>query len=307
MKKQTALVFCIEAGVLEIQVKLLLESLFIYYPESCPFDLLCFQPRERYKISSKSIKFLESKGVNFIDIGLNKEHSDYPLANKIYASAYVERNYNYRQIIFIDSDILFCDKPVFFESNISSIPHLRSVDYKGIGVCSFDDLEGKYWEDLFTTCSVEKHWFVQTIIDKKSVFGYYNSGVIMNPEGSSLFQRWLENFQQVSKLNHSPVAGNYFIEQSVLSATLMSLYEKVGELPLSYNLSLTSTALNYTDEVPVCLHYHRHLATKKVINELVSTIDNRNSSVLKKYICNSRNTLIRHLLANKMSIFFRKN
>lgn len=53
------------------------------------------------------MNFFERNQVEYVDLELSQDFSDYPLANKPLVCAHREQNTNAEILIFLDSDVLF--------------------------------------------------------------------------------------------------------------------------------------------------------------------------------------------------------
>ncbi len=154
-KNKIEIVICTEGvGYLESQSKLLISSLREFGGKFKDLPIFSYQPRKKFKVSRETIAFFEENNVEYIDIELNKDFSDYPFANKILASNHREINTNAEILIFLDSDVFFLNEPKEFPDFGSCNVILRPVDMKNIGVENSEDKNATYWNNLYKLLSL---------------------------------------------------------------------------------------------------------------------------------------------------------
>ena len=106
MKSNIGLVFCVEKGLLEEQAKLFVSS--VKRLISNDLNIIAFSPRKDFYPSKDTEIFFSQNNVLHIKENINTKYLDYPIANKLLACDYVEKNFSdYNSIIFVDTDTLF--------------------------------------------------------------------------------------------------------------------------------------------------------------------------------------------------------
>ena len=251
-----AFIICSEKGELETKSILFASSLREFGGKVKNSPIYSLAPRKGKNISeSTRIAFKELK-VKHQYLDLNQKFRYYDLANKIFACAYFEKQLTEDILIFCDSDQLVLGELDELLLNIEDLA-MQYVAIKGIG-SNGNDENAAYWKKLYTLCQVEEQNFI-TLFDHQQVFQYYNSGLIVVKKEIGLFQKWRNNFDLVMQHKLTPTKGIFFIEQSVLSATISSLKLTVKVLPEGYNYHL----FKYTN-----------------FNEAIKSIDNGNIKLL---------------------------
>jgi len=84
---------------------------------------------------------------------------------------------------------------------------------------------------------------VKSAVNQKIIVAYFNSGVIFSKSESKLFTKWLFNFEsliQDERAYHLPYMQYHFLEQPLLSATILQAFpeEKMKILTNSFNYPL---------------------------------------------------------------------
>jgi hypothetical protein len=235
VSESVAFILCTERGPLEQMSALFASSLRRFGGSLSDAPVYSYAPRLGHDVGSRTRKHFARLEVNHQHIPLNTEFKDYPLANKPLVAAYAELNLEADIIVFVDSDML-----LFAEPSALMIPEkydiaLRPVDVKGIGVGNDQDREYGYWSHLFRICNVEEIAYVETTVDKKRIYSYWNSGLVASRRRRKIFSLWAENFKNVMRSGITPTRSTFFIEQSSLSASVLAAKANVYQLPNSYN------------------------------------------------------------------------
>lgn len=226
-------------------------------------------PRKGYYPSKKTQTILSAAGVEHINIDLNKEYKDDYFVNKFVSSAYIEDLFPHSTIVFLDSDQLFLNSPKDFILLEGIDVAVRMVDQMGIGISDEKSLEWDYWQGLYQTFGIDikelkKH---ETSLGQ-SIYPYFQGGMIVSKSANKLFGQIKENYIKVRNSNIRPVNGNFFIEQSVYSATVLQMklkYDFVGvkyDYPFSMHEKIDSKYRVSDLSSIVTAHYHNMLVEK---------------------------------------------
>ena len=229
------IVICTERGYLESMSKLLISSLREFGGKFRDVPIFSYQPRKELEISSETIAFFEKNNVEYIDLELNKDFCDYPLANKPLVCAHRETNTSAEILIFLDSDVFFLHEPKEFTNLGNADVILRPVDIENIGAKNSQDNNAGYWDSLYKLLNVKTRRKVSTTVTNESIWEYYNSGHIVTFTKNNLFKTWKENFIKVMDAGITPNDGLTFVEQSVFSATVSQMELKVKPFSKQYN------------------------------------------------------------------------
>lgn len=261
------IIICTERGPLEGMSKLLVWSLRNNGGSFSNIPIYTYMPRNyNQKLSNETLSFFEQNEVVIIDEILNKKYTSYPLANKPLSCAHRESNTKADYLIFLDSDSLFLSEPYLFSNLVVSDFFVNPVDFNTIGTNStFSRGEYQYWSSLYKMLNVKRRRSVKTTVDKERILEYYNSGFIISKTSRGIFNHWLENFERVMASSLRPDRGVFFVEQSVLSATISQLEIEVTPLGKYYNFPVDSYNKRWSGFYPYSLssaihvHYHKTL------------------------------------------------
>ena len=259
---KTAIIFVSESGPLETMAILLAKSIK-YSHQVSEVDQYCFSPRRFAKISKESFRILTELGVNVIDDNLNSQFVFQPMANKILATAYMEKHFHshFDQLIFLDTDTLVLQDI----TNSSSLPMAAKPD----DLHNMAPKDNLFWKLILERCGVKFEqltWNVTSTVSNKQMIPYFNSGVIIKNGDNEFFQHWGDNYQRtvcdrrVFDLSNREL---YFLEQAVFSATILSMFnsEQIQLLDnhMNYPLHKIKPKRSELDGIRV-IHYHDQLS-----------------------------------------------
>lgn len=255
--ESTTIIICTEKGVLENMSKILITSIrkFGGVFSNCP--IYSFQPRKAQKVSQQTKRFFEDNQVEFIDLELNKKYAYYPLANKPMVCAWAEENLNTEILVFLDSDVVIFNEPKEFLHIAQNEIRVRPVDLIGAGSNGDCDENALYWHSIYRTLGVTSQNYVNTTVDQKKIFAYWNTGHIVSNKTTEVFSNWKVNFEKVISRNLAPKNGRFFIEQSTFAATVSAMSVSVKNFAPNYNY-------------PV--HLHEENKSKSRINDFTSLV-----------------------------------
>ncbi len=269
------IIICTEAGYLEAQSKLLVYSIRTFGGILADADIYSYKPRKG-NISDSTIDFFKKYDVNYVDIELNSEFPKYPLANKPLVCAHRESISDADILIFLDGDTFFMNSPDFIKDMKQGELFMRPVDKINVGSDKlFLNENGYYWKELYQRFGIKKenHKTIFTSVDNTEILEYYNSGMIISSNNDGLFQNWASNFKKIMDLNLMPSKGLFFVEQSVLSATISAMNLQVQFIPKEFNCPLhllkecQNKDFNVEDISRVGhVHYHKKLVNPRGIN-----------------------------------------
>lgn len=291
MTTKVCVLLCIEKGYLENTSKYLINSLRKFGGELKDVPIYSYQPRKKEKITDKTKRFLEKNEVEFIDINLNKEYEHYPLANKPIVCAHAEKHLESEIIVFLDSDIMILNQPSEFLIPANVDIMINPVYRKHIGTSGKRDINYDYWKKLYSLLGVKKYQYVKTIKDGEKIHAYFNSGHIAVRKNRGIFSAWEYNFKSVMKKGFMPKHGQYFIEQSVLGATISQLENSWSSFSETYNFHINLNIINnQRNKIPkfsslTSLHYHDLFKKITTIHPIEPYLDSDEKSLwIKKSI-----------------------
>lgn len=262
--KEISIIICTEKGKLEKKSMLLVESFRKYGGPLRKAPIYSYQPRKGREVGTQTKRFFKRNNVSLIGLPLNTDYHNYPLANKIYASSHAEKTLNSDILVFVDSDMFFLNEPSEFLIPNGYDATLRPVDWKIIGAENEKDPNWAYWKKLYNLLEVKEYSFVTTSIDRKKILPYWNTGHIAVRREKSIFQNWEKNFHKAMKHGLTPFSGLFFVEQSVLAATISALRCRVKTFSSFYNYPIHLQKIipvpcqkAFSLDKIVSAHYHR--------------------------------------------------
>ena len=263
MSLPIAFVMCTEAGGLERESLLMVESVRRFAGAMKNTPIYSYQVREGKDVSEPTLAKLESLGVKHQKIVLNTQYPDYPLANKPLLGAYVEANLDAEIIVFLDSDLVFFGEPREFYLPEAYDIGIRPEHEKMIGSTGADDPNDDYWQHLYSLAGVEQSdLYVTTTVDRYKIRAFWNSGVVAVRRKAGIFTAWHKTFEKLVEPGITINQANFYYEQSSLSATITALKPKVWHFSPGYNYPIhahnnliTSERKNSLTEI-VCVHDH---------------------------------------------------
>ena len=276
--KKAEIIICTEEGYLESLSKCLVTSIREFGGKYKDIPIISYKPRKDFKISGDTKKFFEQNNVELVDLELNKEFCNYPLANKPIVCAHHESGTSADILIFLDSDVFFINEPCeFFEFEDADVI-LRPSDYWNIGTNNKGDKNNSYWSSLYELLDVKVQRYTTSTVTNHTILEYYNGGHIVTLSKNLLFQQWYKNFTRVMEKCLKP-RDPFFIEQSVFSATVSQMGLKVKHFGRGYNYPLSHVTeivnpdyhVNDVDQL-VSLHYHSLFNTPVPYNSITNKI-----------------------------------
>ena len=262
MNPTIAFVICTEKGNLEGMSVLFAKTLRTFGGALKDIPIYSYAPRTGKNIGYWTSKQFEDLSVEHLYIPLNQEFKHYPVANKVFALSHAEATLDYDILVFSDSDMLVLSEPSALLLPPAYDIALRPVGSKGIGVSDPSDKEFGYWQKLYEVCEVDTLTYVETSIDSKQIYGYWNSGLMAAQRTKKIYTRWESNLLKMLRNKIYPENGLYFTEQSTFSATVMGTKSRLLDLPKSYNYPIhrqsSLSAFQKMDTLSeiVTAHYH---------------------------------------------------
>ena len=263
MSTPIAFVICTEPGNLEKQSLLLVRSLREFGGSLKNTPVYSFHPRLGANISKQTLKSFEVLEVCHQQIILNYKYPLYGVANKPLVCAYAEEKIDAEVLVFLDSDQCFFSEPKKLLLPQSYDIAIRPEDLNLIGSKGKDDPNEDYWQKLYEICQVKSEIFISTTVDNQKIRAYWNSGMVAARRSKGFFTSWKKNFETVMDIQLKPKRGLFFVEQSVLSATICSLTDAILTLPQEYNYPLNmhyrmpkNKKIRDLDNI-VTIHYHK--------------------------------------------------
>ncbi|MCW2526459.1 MAG: hypothetical protein JWM76_1319 [Pseudonocardiales bacterium] len=272
-------VVIVEAGPLEAQAVLLVESLRAYGGRHARASVSAVSPRMTRRPTRETVRALRRAGADYLALEVSGACPDYPTSWRLHTLAELERRPGPPVIVQLDSDTVFLDDvgPLCVDGLASA----RPVDVKGMGSTGPGDPFEPYWEALcgLAGVGVDDLPFVEATVDGARVRATHNGGFVASQRSNRLFQTADELFRSsveadlrphrdlglsvVSGVGEVGKAGSEWwgSAQAVVSVAAASLGFEIGPLPTGVNVPMHSWA-----ELPVKptavqhAHYHWLLA-----------------------------------------------
>ena len=279
-----AFIACVEHGNLENQAVLLFRSIRKYAGKYKNAPIYSFQPRNGTPLKEDTLKAFEELGIVHSTEKLNAEFHYYPRANKIFACARAEEVFRQDIFVFLDSDTVVMNEPDSFELPNGVVAAVRPVDNKNEGSSGIDDPNDEYWRKMYLICGVPETPFVESVVDRKRIRSYWNSGLVVMRRAEGLFQQWRDNFIKLMQAKHAPGGRLAFVEQLSLSPTLAKVANKIKILDYRYNYPLPKRSLLVEPyrsaqlEDLIHIHYHRWFNKPGFLDMLKPPL-NKNSEI----------------------------
>tara|TARA_B100001778_G_C18494519_1_gene586640 strand:- start:8 stop:970 length:963 start_codon:yes stop_codon:yes gene_type:complete len=276
LNPSVAFIICSEKGALEKKSILFAKSLRKFGGDLKDAPIYSLAPRAGRNISEDTLTSFKKLNVNHLYKPLNVKYSTYDFANKIITCTFFEKQLTEDILVFCDSDQLVLGNlnELLLDQEDLAMQH---VAIKGIGTNEKDE-NANYWKKLYELTNVKEPRHI-TLSNSEQILEYYNAGLIVVKRRLGLFEKWSENFDLVMQSQIRPTKGDFFIEQSVLSATISAMELSVKVLPKGYNFHLlessdTAETIQKMEKKEISiLHYHTSFNAPKKI-ELAKDYEN---------------------------------
>lgn len=239
-KNDICFLICTEKGYLETQSILLCKSIRGFGENFKNAPIYSFAPRKGFTPSRKTIQILESLKVEHKNIFLNLKYHDYPYANKVLAAEYAQRNFNFDKFVFLDSDLINLNEPkkLNFSNDFSAaISPVHNTISASMGTRSRNE---SFWMKMYRNFEISNECFVQSVLEKKRIRAYWNTGVVSVRRSTEVFGIWREVMEKMFRYNVWPSTGMHFCEEISLTLTLLKYvpYKQIYQLPIEYNFPM---------------------------------------------------------------------
>jgi len=261
-------VICTEPDF-EWKSRLLVRSIRRFGGRMKDATIVSYSPRQGLHPSAECLAEFSRLNVHCVSDDLNKEFPYYGLANKACAMADAEVRFPGQSLLFLDSDKVVLREPSALLDLDNSTFAARPVDMRICGAACATDPDGDYWEKLYNVCNVRRRRFVATTMEGGIILEYFNSGMVFAHSGLGVFSTWLNNLRTVWYAVLRPNnGGDFFVEQTVLSATVSARCANVFVLPNCYNIPVhllfDYPEFDWERTLGRCisLHYHNIFASE---------------------------------------------
>jgi lipopolysaccharide biosynthesis glycosyltransferase len=287
MNKKTALLFCVEKGNLEIQAQLLVNSISKFTGQS-KLKLFAISPRVDSIPSFDTNHFFNKNKIFHIKENLNTEFLEYPIANKVLACEYVEKNFpEFDSILFVDTDTVFLNPIEEVLLSKKNKLYLRPVDNKGPGSIGIEDEKDGFWQEVFQMFNLPlPSANITTTVREKTIRPYFNAGFIWAHGLPGFYSQWKQDFIKIVDSGLRPFAYKSrdntdfrCLDQVALAVTAQRFKENIEVLPQSYNYPIPFRPLmkdrknhpSFNELIHV--HYHKWFQHAGFLDHVTSAED----------------------------------
>lgn len=226
-EKKLAFVLVVEAGKLEAQSRLLVESIRTWTGIYAQCQIWAVQPRKGERLSQQTLDTFMQHDVMLISCDLNRLWRHHPISNKVYATALVEEMVagKVSTLVFVDSDVIFLQPPEQLVLPSGKSLAIRPVHHPNVGIRVNQTKQklrvNPYWQLFFDVCSVKPKdlWSVRTTMEQHEIVAYFNVGLVAVDPQRSLFGKWLSNLERLSQhpTYQSSLISKFGIEEPIPS------------------------------------------------------------------------------------------
>jgi hypothetical protein len=271
---------CVEAGRLEPQSLLCVESLRVWGGALASAPVYAFSPRPDHAPAPATVSALAELDVVHVDEPLNPAHGDLPHTNKAYCCGWAERELDHHTLVFVDSDTAFLGEPAELAAGDWDAA-VRPVGETNAGSTGEGHRNEAAWEDVYAELGVQARPFVETVVTRERIRGYFNAGLVAARRDAGVMSAWEDAIERLfdSQVVDRRRKFRSQLDQLALAGVLADRFDRVRLLPDTYNYPLPKRILLpepmrelALDEL-VHVHGHRWLHLPGLLGELSPRLD----------------------------------
>jgi hypothetical protein len=212
--------------------------------------------------SAGTLERLRTLGVTAVELSVDSPYRDPPVMNKVFVSAWAERELDHAVLAFVDSDTVFLDQPreLTLDGWLAAakpVGNSRTAGSTGPG-----DPNEPYWQLVYDQLGVRSWPYVTTTVDRARIRAYWNTGLVAARREAGLFQAWEDALVRLFESGcvfKKPV----LMEQLAWAGVIADIHDRVLVLPEEYNYPLPKRTLlppgvrDLELDDLVHVHYHR--------------------------------------------------
>jgi hypothetical protein len=265
MNRELAFLIRVARGNLAAQSELFVESLRRWGGGLAGTPVYAFTSPDDAP-PAETVTRLEGLGATHVELDLTGRRRDPPVLNKVYVCAWAERELDHRTLVFSDTDTVVLNEPRELTEGdwiaaSKPVGSSRAGGQKGPG-----KRNEQYWQRMYAELGVRSEPWVTSVVDRKRIRAYWNTGLVAARRAEGLFARWEQALEQLYA-NDVVFRKPVLMEQLAWSGVTADLHDRVWELSDPYNyplpkrrfLSEEMQALDLDDLVHVHLHKWAHL------------------------------------------------
>jgi len=190
---------------------------------------------------------LKACGAKIVTLEMNGRLRGYPLADKVYACAQLERMIGSKPqvLVWMNPECLVLRPPVEFALRPSEAIAVRPVHIKNVGSPRTEPVND-YWLTVFKALGVDpaRAFAVESFVDGQKIRAYFNCGMMSIRPERDLCQAWKERFEKLAldKAFQQTLDKRHalFLHQAVFSAVLVARLQpsEIKMLPPDYGYPL---------------------------------------------------------------------
>ena len=266
-----------EAGILEAQALLLVESIRRFTGVHSRSRITVVSPRRDRRPSRSTLRALERLEAEYRPIHVDSCCAEYGTSYRVHSLARIEPGSGPDIIVQLDSDTVFLGEPDLTLGDHEAAA--RPVDMKGMCTAGPGDSFNAYWRAICQLADVDYDQFptVTSTVDREHVKASHNGGLIIARRSHGLFTRTEELLRSMVVSGHKPwgdqspildtgtgllsgaATAHWGTSQAAFSLACAAARVSVRALPASHNFPLHLVEL-MARPLPLPLvhvHYHR--------------------------------------------------
>jgi hypothetical protein len=232
-----AFLICVEHGRLENEGLLLAESIRRWGGAAADAAIYAFSPRPDFLPSAETVSRLEALGATHVTETLVPDiPGGLPTFNKVFVSAWAERELDHETLVFSDTDAVLVGEPTELLGG-DWVAAARPVDRRIAGSRG----KGKndpFWRRMYEAIGVTSEPFVETTVGKMRIRAYWNSGLLAARRGAGLFGAWERALKTLYERDIVYHRMPQFMDQLSWAAVTADHHDRTLILPDGYNYPL---------------------------------------------------------------------
>jgi hypothetical protein len=232
-----AFLMCVERGRLETEAVLLCESLRRWGGAAAEAPVYAFSPRPDHQPASETVAGLDRLGATHVTESLVPDlPGGLPTFNKVFVSAWAERELEHETLVFTDTDTILVGEPgELLEGDW--VAAARPVDRRIAGSRGKGKNE-PFWQRMYEALGVRSEPFVETAVGKMRIRAYWNSGLVAVRRHAGLFGAWERALKTLYDRDIVYHRMPQFMDQLSWAAVTADSHDRVRILADAYNYPL---------------------------------------------------------------------
>ncbi len=222
-----SIICAIEAGRLETQTILMLNTLKRFGGALSSARVIAFQGRQGPRISAATEQVLKDLGVEYVVSTQDNRAPWFNYTNKIAAVEYAQKTFTTPWRMWLDSDIVFLSEPSFVKMlKPYDCDFLARFEYTAPAEHAGETVHAEYWRQIARICSVDLAAtpYEQLDLPATSMKPYFNSGFMVWNANTDFAETYAKNFYRILAARVTPkTTGPWFADQVALTPTIAAL------------------------------------------------------------------------------------